>query len=54
MYASRYDAVQVGDWIEFPLCHRSPERVEEVVKGGNLRESVGLCIIRVGGVNLEG
>ena len=61
MYAGGYDAV--GDRIEFPgnpfagwtnegCCHRSPKGGGDVAKGGNLRESAGLCII--GGVDLEG
>jgi hypothetical protein len=60
MYAAGYDAV--GDRIEFPgnpvvetnegCCHRSPGGVEDVVKGGNLRESAWLWMID--GVNLEG
>ena len=60
MYAGGYDAV--GDRIEFPgnpvagwtnaaCCHRSGG-AGDVVKGGNLRESAGLCI--TGGVDLEG
>lgn len=61
MYAGGYDAV--GDRIEFPgnpvagwtkedCCHRSTGGVGDVDKGGNRRESGGLCII--GGVDLEG
>lgn len=63
MYAGGYDAV--GDRIEFPgnpvagwtnegCCHRSPGGVGDVVKGGNLRESTGLWLWIIGGVDLEG
>ena len=63
MYAGEYDAVGVRIEIPNPianggcchqLCHRTPWGFGDVVKGDNLCESGGLCIIRVGGVDLEG
>ena len=53
MYAGGYDVV--GQRIEFPnpIAIVLLGEFGDVVKDGNLCESGGLCIIRVGGVDLE-